>query len=263
MERIIEVLNKNIDNINIDYWITHWEYMQNAYIPYRNERFEFIVHLTKHLFKNQDNIKILDIGCGPLSFSSKFLNHWKTVRIIGIDYHPILYWLGLQRYRNYQNIDIELIDMRYSDNFEKIKDKNFDLVISSTALHWLSINNLTRVIKKSFVLLKKSGFFINVDHIKNENNDIQLFVDNERNKQAEKEFKNRNIKNWKNYFDDFYIENNLIEWKDKINKIIGEWEGVEEGLTFNEFKTIMGNAGFKKIDCVWQYLNDRIIIGKK
>lgn len=263
METIIEVLNKNKNNINIDYWITQWEYMQNAYIPYRMERFTFVINLTKYLFRNQGNVKILDIGCGPLSFSGKFLDHWNTIRITGIDYHPLLYWLGFQKYRNYKNIDIELIDIRYSENFDKIKDKNFDLVISSTALHWLSANNLTKVIKKSFVLLKENGFFINVDHIKNENNDIQTFVENERKKHAEQEFQNKHIKNWNAYFDDFYKENNLTEWKNKINKIIGECEGVEQGLTFNEFTVIMGKAGFKEIDCVWQYLNDRIIIGRK
>jgi ubiquinone/menaquinone biosynthesis C-methylase UbiE len=258
---IVETLNKNIKKLNLDYWFAQWEYMQNAYLPYRNERFEFIVNLSKHLFKNQNDLKILDIGCGLLSFSIKFLNYWKNIKIIGIDYHPILYYLAKQKYNN-KNIELILFDIR-NDDYNKINDNNFDLIISSTALHWLSKSNLTKVIEKSYNLLKENGYFINIDHMKNESDDIQQYVDNERNKIVEKELKNENIKNWNNYFNDFYTENNILNLKDKIDNKFGDWEGIEVGLTFNEFKNIMEKIGYKSIDSIWQYLNDRIIIGKK
>ncbi|MBN2547099.1 MAG: class I SAM-dependent methyltransferase [Spirochaetes bacterium] len=263
MNEIVKYLDENKSSIDIDYWLAQWESMQDAYVPYRNERFDFINDLVKYLFTDRADIRILDIGCGTLSFSSKFLNYSENIKIVGVDYHPLLYWLSCQKYMDNEIVELMLLDIRKDHEWEKINEKNFDLIVSSTALHWLGKNNLVKVLNKSFSLLSAGGYFINIDHMRNGNNDIQNFVENERKKIYEKEFKDNNIKNWDRYFNDFSALINKPDLQDEINRKFGKWEGIEEGLTFKEYREIMEKIGFNDIDTIWQYLNDRIIIAKK
>lgn len=263
MEEIIKIIDKSKENIDVDLWIERWDRMQDAYVPFRQDRFKLISRLVKSLKNSPDKLKIFDIGCGPLSFSSAFLDSGADVEIVGVDYNPILFWLAKEKYKGLRNVKLYFFDIRDKKKLDSVRERDFDFAISSTSLHWLSEKSLKQLLDYLFLNMIPGGYFINIDHMANEDADIQKFVDDERYKLGKEYFDNKKALNWGGFFDEFGKQAGCPDIQKLINQKWGIWEAIEQGLTFNRFKSLLESSGFLKTDIFWQFLNDRIIIAKK
>ena len=106
---------------------------------------------------------ILDLGCGPGSLGDRLAARLPGAEIVGLDYDPVL--LSLARVLHVDDPDrswIEL-DMRRHDWVEYLEGRQFDAVVSTTALHWLGAPNLMRVYQDLTKVLAPGGVFVNGD----------------------------------------------------------------------------------------------------
>jgi SAM-dependent methyltransferase len=151
------------------HWFNHWEAMQNAYLPQRQHRFDLMFRLPD--FPRDADVRILDLGCGPGSVTFCALRHYPNARIVAVDADPVLLSMGreshnqqISKSQNQQSVDFVLADLR-DDAWWADYDSVFDLVVSATALHWLTEANLAQVYRRVYRALKPGGWFFNADHI--------------------------------------------------------------------------------------------------
>lgn len=130
---------------------TYEDHMANLRL---DEFYEEIANLVV-----QDNIKLLDLGCGTGLEFEKLFAKFKYIRITGIDLSAkMLKILG----DKYSDKNINLICGSYFD--VDFGSGDFDIVLSTYSLHHFNEAKKSALYKKIFASLKPGGFYIEGDY---------------------------------------------------------------------------------------------------
>ena len=108
--------------------------------------------LTESLQLPNNNLKIIDLGCGTGTFTQTLLNISNYVSGCDISKKSIENAKKLNSKINYINGDIENLSL---------KNELFDIVVLSGVLH--HFENPNRVLNESYRILKKGGIFFSFD----------------------------------------------------------------------------------------------------
>lgn len=111
-------------------------------------------------FKLNDNLRILEAGCGTGILIEKLLKLKPNIRILGVDISKEMLKIAKIRLGKYKNVELLKKDI---ENL-KLREK-FDLIISNSSIHYL--DNLDKVIRNFKSLLNENGELILVDWCKN------------------------------------------------------------------------------------------------
>ncbi len=241
--------------------LDEWEKQQNALIEKREERFQFMIDIIKYSQKNE--IKILDLGCGPGSFAFRISNSLKNSYITAIDYDPVLLKIAKG-----QNLNGKIDFIRgnlINDNWsEYISNKKFDAIVSTTALHWIPENKLSGLYKLIYGLLDKDGIFMDGDHFYRENEDITLkeMFENIRNSIIKKNIESTGAMDWDQWWK--YIENTKY-----FNSELEERRRIYPGSDHDQHVSLekhiqfLKDAGFSSVITPWRYLDNRVLLAIK
>ncbi|WP_419743499.1 class I SAM-dependent methyltransferase [Paraclostridium dentum] len=131
--------------------------------------------ILKEMLPKLNDKNVLDIGCG-FGWHCRYASENGAKYVLGIDISENM--INRAKKTGHQNnIEYKCIAMEDLD----IKDKSFDLVISSLALHY--VKDFDSICKKVYDVLEKNGDFIfSVEHpifTSNEKQDFEYTDDNE------------------------------------------------------------------------------------
>ena len=155
----------------MNYWYNQWEKQQNALIEMREERFNVMLKLIENQGKANPNA--LDLGCGPGSLSKRFLDKFPGGHVTAIDYDPVTLEIFRNTINN-DNITILSRDLRNVEWHTGIKEADYDVIFTTTALHWLPEKYLASVYQKSYRLLRDGGILMNGDHFNSSETDQKI-----------------------------------------------------------------------------------------
>lgn len=131
--------------------------------------------ILKKMLPKLNDKNVLDIGCG-FGWHCRYSSENGAKYVLGIDISENMINRA-KKTENQNNIEYKCIAMEDLD----IKDKSFDLVISSLALHY--VKDFDSICKKVYDVLEKNGDFIfSVEHpifTSNEKQDFEYTDDNE------------------------------------------------------------------------------------
>lgn len=131
--------------------------------------------ILKKMLPKLNDKNVLDIGCG-FGWHCRYASENGAKYVLGIDISENMINRA-KKTENQNNIEYKCIAMEDLD----IKDKSFDLVISSLALHY--VKDFDSICKKVYDVLEKNGDFIfSVEHpifTSNEKQDFEYTDDNE------------------------------------------------------------------------------------
>ncbi|MBM9460154.1 class I SAM-dependent methyltransferase [Nocardioides sp. zg-536] len=149
--------------------VAEWERQQEVYIAYRENRFALMVDLVELVARPADlgrPLRVLDLACGPGSATKRVLARFPDAEVVAIDLDPLLVELGRLDQAEATTGPTWLVgDLRDPAWVTQLPHTEYDAVISTTALHWLTGAELSDLYATVHGLLTPGGVFLNGDYL--------------------------------------------------------------------------------------------------
>ncbi len=241
-------------------WFDRWQVQQDCYIPQRQYRFNLML-LLPHL-PHDAELHILDLGCGPGTLAFSALEHYPSAYVVAVDLDPVLLAMG-QHIANYRTDRIRFlqVDIR-NEGWWAVYDGTFDLVLSATALHWLSAENLAGTYRRVYKALKPGGWLMNSDHMASDDPQTQTRYREMLRAKQKTAFSESGADNWDAFWDRLGGELGNLD----LLKIRNEeecWEGSDDGQPKQFHFDTSRECGFEKVEFHWQDLGEAVIGARK
>lgn len=238
-------------------WVERWDRMQERYLIDRAERFAVIIRMIRATLPSA--ARLIDLGCGPGSLTLELLEAFPQAEVIGIDLDPAMRVLAKARLSGYgMRVKILSADLR-EPAWSDALPQPCDAVVSATALHWLSAEQLEAVYQQVARVLRPGGIFMNADHVGSDYAPIQKAWELDRAEQLARKAKGAD--DWQGFWRAFGQA--LGVDLDSIHKeIAGGWSGgVEAGLPLPWHFHTLKASGLQYVDCFWRSDGDAVYGG--
>ncbi|GAA3524300.1 class I SAM-dependent methyltransferase [Amycolatopsis ultiminotia] len=143
-------------------WMQRWDAQQERYVADREERFAVICDVVELAVQEVAEPVVLDLGCGPGSLAARVRERLPSATVVGIDSDPLL--LGLAR--AHYGTAVEWVDADLGgDSWAAAVPATVHAAVSTTALHWLSADDLGRLYRALAARMPSGGVLIDGDHL--------------------------------------------------------------------------------------------------
>ena len=254
-------------------WLDRWDAQQTGYIPEREARFAAMLDVLDVLLP--PDFVAVDLGCGPGSLSRRLLDRFPRARCLAVDLDPVLRTMG-QRVHGTWDGRLRWVDadLRDADWPRRLETGSVDAVLSTTALHWLAADELTRVYRQLGALVREGGVVLNGDTIRFGPSLPTLrrvaAVLEERTRRRSHE--EQAIEDWERWWVALQAEPGLADLFAERQRRFG-WRDLEPGKRFSAppiqgttspvidlHEGALRNAGFREVGFIWQRVEDRILM---
>jgi len=144
-------------------WQESWDRQQQRFLPDREERFSVLATLVGAV-AGQASPRVLDLACGCGSITSRILARFPAAEVVAADIDPVLLRIAQGVFQGDDRVTLAEVDLRRDDWVESLPVRDFDAVISATALHWLAPERLAAVYQAVAGLVRSGGVFADADH---------------------------------------------------------------------------------------------------
>lgn len=261
-QEILDHVANAVRTRRIDYmeWTLRWDRMQERYIAQRYERIRLIIDTIRGTQKKVANI--LDLGCGAGTLTWAALDAFPGAQVYGVDFDPTLLPLAEACLVDVSHrTHLILADLRDASWLQLARAK-MDAVISATALHWLSPEQLSTLYKQLAGVLRPKGIFLNADHVASDHAPLQQAWEQNRDK-IRAQRKDLDGETWPEFWQS-YAQALGLEVGQIHQRVIDGWnenESVEQGLPLAWHFDQLRAAGFTSVDCFWRCDCDAIYGG--
>jgi len=142
------------------------EYRDNAeiYVIERRRLLAILRSFYKHYLKGGRPKTILDLGCGDGVITREILKVDGSASATLLDGSEDMLNTARERLKHFKNV--QFIRAGFQDFSQKdILDQDFDLIVSSLAIHHLTRDEKRSLFKKIYAHLDPHGHFVNIDVI--------------------------------------------------------------------------------------------------
>ncbi len=224
------------------------EYRDNAdiYIVERSRLLEILKSFYRHFLSEKEQKSILDLGCGDGIITHGLLKIDDSISATLIDGSEDMLNKARERFKEVKNI--LYIHASFQELLEKdILDSKFNFIVSSMAIHHLTMEGKRSLFRKIHSYLKESGYFVNIDVVLAPTDSLDTWY----------------MELWQEWMDEKKALLN-IEGEPSAD-IVKRYKDLEENKpdTLNAQLDAMKEIGFKEVDCFYKYGIFAIFGGKK
>lgn len=237
--------------------LRRWDAQQTAYIRHRDQRFAVMVETIAR--QKGTAPRVLDLACGPGSLSAAVLAELPEAHIVAVDKDPVLLAIATEVFAGRSGVDVREADLDRLDWLEAIEGQ-FDAVVSSTALHWLSPQALVQLYFALAGRLTEGGVFMNADHLlfdeaaqptlrhlarmDDENNQTLAF--------------SQGTDSWDQWW---AAAESRPDYAEAVRKRALVWADKDPPakVTLGYHLEALRSAGFSETGTIWQYLDDYVV----
>lgn len=214
------------------------EYLDNAdiYIVERRRMFEIMKSFYRHFMQDGGRRSVLDLGCGDGILTHQLIENDTALSATLVD--PSEDMLGRARQRLADYKATEYIRASFEDMLGRdILKKNFDFIVSSMAIHHLTMDNKKALFSLIYRHLKPGGFFLNIDVIRADSDSLEEWY----------------MLIWNEWMDEKKLSLGMD--RDMFSDIIRRYKELDENKpdTLDAQLNVLGQAGFQDVDCFYKY----------
>jgi SAM-dependent methyltransferase len=242
-------------------WLRRWDVQQGGYLPAREGRFAAMLDALGVLLPA--DFVALDLCSGPGSLSERLLARFPGARCVAVDKDPALLAMGRAVHADAGGrlrwVDADLLAPDWA---EALGVERVDAVLSTTALHWLTADQLVRVYRRLGTLVRPGGVFLNGDHIRfgPQLPRFRQVADALKEARREEAHRQRGVETWEDWWAALAKEPGaagvLAERERRF--AARTREGINAGYDFQV--GALREAGFVEVDVIWQDLDNRVLM---
>lgn len=241
-------------------WLRRWDAQQEGYVPHREARFAAMFDALADLLPR--SFVVLDLACGPGSISSRLLARFPEARVIALDMDPVMLAIGRGALGT---VDGRLrwieADLASPDWLRELGDTRVDAVLSSTALHWLDTEPLTRLYRELATLLPAGGLFLNADNMAFASPTLNRLSQSVLERQwSDEAFAARGIETAEQWWAAFAEEPAVADLVAARKRLLATKQRPTTRFGFDEHVAALREAGFAEVGTIWQALSDRVLL---
>lgn len=248
-----------LDMSRARYWIDRWDRQQEHYMPDREQRFEVIGDVLTELVGRMDPL-IVDLGVGPGTLSDRLLTRMRAATIVGVDVDPLLLTLaemslGSPRFRTVN------ADLREPDWLDRLQlHRAPDAFVSTTALHWMNREPLRALIGTCAAALAPGGLFVNGDHLYEGATGSRLdALGRAMTARRAERVGTASSEDWEAWWA-------AVDRAPELADLVclrdgGSAHTVHDRPTVHDYIAFAYDAGLAEAGIVWQYGDDRVLVG--
>lgn len=252
------------DRLDYDSWVSSWDLQQNAHIKNREARFKFMLEMVGQVCGQKPTV--LDLACGPGSLSGRFLQAFPEGTSVAVDYDPVLLRIA-RNTGQYDHSRVTFIEANLAseDWLERLPVKNYDAILSTTALHWLPEDALDKLYSKIYGLLGRNGIFLNGDHIypASEPQRIKDLFTEARHSFEDGKFSNGEALGWSDWWKELSKFAELKDLFAERNRRYPDSDNHSQNIPLEKHMEFLKAAGFSDVGVGWQDLDNRVLMALK
>jgi SAM-dependent methyltransferase len=145
-------------------WQESWDRQQQRSLPDREERFSVLATLVGAAVGDSPP-RVLDLACGCGSITSRILRRFPAAQVVAADIDPVLLRIAQGVFQGDDRVTLAEVDLRLDNWPKSLPVREFDAVISATALHWLAPEKLADVYRTVAGVLRSGGVFADADQV--------------------------------------------------------------------------------------------------
>lgn len=227
--------------------VEHYLKVANVLVPGRKEILSIIARLGTTFVSEQP--KVLDLGCGAGEVTLEVLKLKPHASACLVDFSDEMIRLSSERFKDNVNIRIVKHDLNNGIS-NAIAEEKFDVVVSCFAIHHVEFTNRIKLYSDIKKVLREDGLFINGDRFRGNSPVIHQW-----------EFDNWIAWMVQQIKEKFGKEKTFDEIKQgqiESDKKLGDKPG-----TIWDMERDLREAGFRHVDCLWEYQNLAVIAATK
>jgi SAM-dependent methyltransferase len=250
-------------------WMRRWDRQQEIYIPNRETCYQIMLDALTHFLNLKEAggdrpFLALDLACGPGSIAQRLLARFPAARAVAVDVDPVLMRLGQDALGD---LDGRLrwveADLRWPDWIRHLPERGFDVVLSSTAIHWFDPVRLANLYRELAQVMSPGGVFLNFDAVAAADEHIQKYYETEQKRREVDALAAGQRENWQSWWEAIAQETAyqpLIAERKRRFEATQSTGTHDRGVTIVEQLSALHAAGFMAVDTLWQDHRSRIII---
>jgi SAM-dependent methyltransferase len=242
-------------------WLRRWDVQQTGYLPDREARFQAMLDVLEILLPAQ--FVALDLACGPGAISQRLLSRFPKARSIAVDLDPILLTMGQAVLGNMEGrlrwVEADLMTPEWVG---KLGASQVDAVLSTTALHWLAPEYLTRVYRELGQLVRPGGVFLNGDNLKFGPHlpSFEKIAQTMKERTRIEAFERRGLEDWDSWWKVLQAEPSLRElFAERERRFAWKGSGWQAPI-FDLHVAALRDGGFREVGVIWQNMENRVLM---
>jgi SAM-dependent methyltransferase len=152
------------EQVNWQEWSRRWDAQQTYLVVRREERFRVMLAIARQVL-GRAPLRVLDLACGTGDLARRVLAEFPEAHVVGLDADPLLLAIANGAHGDAGGrlrwLRADLRDPEWPNALRAFA--GFELVVSSTALHWLPTPALKSVYRALYELVAPGGMVLNAD----------------------------------------------------------------------------------------------------
>lgn len=252
----------HVHSIDWPAWLRRWDAQQEGYIPEREARFTAMFDVLAELLPA--SFVALDLACGPASISQRLLARFPGARAVAVDVDPVMLALGHGALGTVDGrlrwVDADLASPGWTD---ALGGTQCSAVLSTTALHWLTPEPLTRLYRDLGRLLQPGGLVLNGDTLSFGPATPTLARLSRRvldEQWSEAAFTARGVETAEQWWEALAAEPALTPLLAERARRFAAKHRQDSPPDFDAHVAALRDAGFREVGTIWQMLSNRVLL---
>jgi SAM-dependent methyltransferase len=238
-------------------WLARWDAQQQRHIPDREERFSAIVDAVSAFAGSEP--RVLDLGCGPGSLSRRIIDRLPGASVVAIDADPLLLAIGRGALGDGDRVQFVDADLRRDWISALPSPGPYDAAVSTTALHWLGLEQLVSLYQSLARALRPGAVFLDGDRL-DFNHDQAAIAAGAREVRPEWPDAPEDAEDYDAWWEAVVAEPALAH---EVAERERRWHAhphEDEAHSYEFHQTALFAAGFVEVGTIWQHLANRVLI---
>lgn len=241
--------------------LRRWDEQQSAYVANREDRFGVMLELAG--LSAPAAPTVLDLACGPGAIADRVLAAFPGAEVVALDYDPVLLHVARGVLGEYGSraevIEADLVAPGWE---QRLAGRQFDAVLTSTALHWLSPEQLLRVYGTLGEILPPGAILLNADHLRFDPGTSLHDVSARHDAKVQAAAFAAGALDYEQWYAEALTDPAIAPLAEEREKRFADRP--PQALAPLEFHlAALRAAGFREVGTAWQYLDDYVVFGRR